>query len=227
MHGEWVQWPSQNERAKQMQPVWICIGKCADIWRHTSEKFPPEWLPLGPAGCRAVWGADTGAKFKIYPIRAPHTALQPLQMVAGHLNVPTLCRIQLKNIDSRGEILWTIAPPLWFQFKKCNETTNCHLLPELFNVDTLYGFFVQHPILFRILSCFLFAEVGCSGSVWLIAAQVNSSECKLALEGFNFLGSTATSPPPSPPCWRSSAGIRVRIKLNHRPKCPECCPLDI
>ena len=45
----------------------------------------------------------------------------------------------------------------------------------------------------------LFSEVGYSVSVWLIAVQVNSLELKLALEGFNFLGSAATSLPPPPP----------------------------
>ena len=70
-------------------------------------------FPLGRVQSKTR--ADAGAKFKICPIRATYTALQRLQMVAGHLNVPTLWMIPLKNIDSRGEILYKIAPPLRFQ----------------------------------------------------------------------------------------------------------------
>ena len=54
------------------------------------------------AGCRVEQRAKCGARFEIRPIRFPYIALQPLQMVAGHLNVPTLWLIPLENI----EMLW-------------------------------------------------------------------------------------------------------------------------
>ena len=72
----------------------MCIEKnertteCALENGHTSEKFPPERLLFGRV--QSAKGADGGAKFEIFPIRASDIPLQRLQMVAGHLNVPTL-----------------------------------------------------------------------------------------------------------------------------------------
>ena len=106
------------KRAKQVHPVWMCIGKWALLtahwaWKmstahwalenehcslsiHTIREIPARVPPSLLAGCRAIEGPECGAKFKIRPIRAHYSPLQPLQMVAGHLNVPTLCR---KNIQ--------------------------------------------------------------------------------------------------------------------------------
>lgn len=217
-----------------MHPVWICIGKWALLIEHihTIREIPARVPPSLLAGCRARKGQDSGAKFKIRPICAHYSPLQRLQMVAGHLNVPTLCRIPLKNIQMFrwNSVRKTTLP--WCQFWKYNQTTNCHSfliiftwhpsMVSLFNTNN-FPYLKLFSFLPKLVALALLGRLRllrCS-TQFLRAQTRNSPRVQL-------LGVTAYLSPAFRVGGQVTVGaIRVGIELNHRPKCPACFPLGL